>query len=323
MDAFSGTLADLESRFGSEQACWDYLLKLRWPEGFVCPRCSGRTAWTTSRRLLRCASCHHQASVTAGMIFQDTRKPLTLWFRAIWWVTTQKHGASALEVQRVLGLRSYVTAWTWLHKLRRAMVRPGRDRLHGPVEVDETYVGGIEEGVRGRKTETKALVAVACEESGKGIGRIRLRRIDDASGHALETFITEAVEPGSLVHTDGWEGYSGLKGKGYQHRVTVIETSKRSAVEILPRVHLVASLLKRWLLGTHQGAVSFKHLEYYLDEFTFRFNRRTSRSRGKLFERLLEQAVAVEPVPYRTLIRAGEAWWDSPEQIQQLVQSTK
>jgi transposase-like protein len=316
-------MADLESRFGSEQACWDYLLKLRWPEGFVCPRCSGRTAWTTSRRLLRCASCHHQASVTAGTIFQDTRKPLTLWFRAIWWVTTQKHGASALELQRVLGLRSYVTAWTWLHKLRRAMVRPGRDRLHGPVEVDETYVGGIEEGVRGRKTETKALVAVACEERGKGIGRIRLRRIDDASGHALETFITEAVEPGSLVHTDGWEGYSGLTGKGHQHRVTVIETSKCSAVEILPRVHLVASLLKRWLLGTHQGAVSFKYLEYYLDEFTFRFNRRTSRSRGKLFERLLEQAVAVEPVPYRTLTRAGEAWWDSPEQIQQLVQSTK
>jgi len=322
VDEFSGTMGDLESRFGSEQACWDYLLKLRWPMGFVCPRCGGRTAWTTSRRLLRCASCHHQASVTAGTIFQDTRKPLTLWFRAIWWVTAQKHGASALELQRVLGLRSYVTAWTWLHKLRRAMVRPGRDRLHGPVEVDETYVGGIEEGVRGRQTETKALVAVACEERGKGIGRIRLRRIDDASGHALETFITEAIEPDSLVHTDGWEGYSGLTGKGYRHQVTVIETSKRSVVEILPRVHLVASLLKRWLLGTHQGAVSFKHLEYYLDEFTFRFNRRTSRSRGKLFERLLEQAVVVEPVPYRTLTRA-EAWWDSPEQIQELVQSTK
>ena len=323
MDEFSGTMAELESRFGSEQACWDYLLKLRWPDGFVCPRCGGRTAWTTARRLLVCASCQYHASVTAGTIFQDTRKPLTLWFRAIWWVTMQKHGASALDLQRVLGLRSYVTAWTWLHKLRRAMIRPGRDRLHGPVEVDETYVGGIEEGVRGRKTETKAVVAVACEERGKGIGRIRLRRIDDASGHALETFITEAVEPGSLVHTDGWEGYSGLTGKGYQHRVTVIKTSKRSAVEILPRVHLVASLLKRWLLGTHQGAVSFRHLEYYLDEFTFRFNRRTSRSRGKLFERLLEQAVAVEPVPYRTLTRAGEAWWDSPQQIGQLLESTK
>ena len=145
MDGFSGTLADLEARFGSEQACWDYLLKRRWPEGFVCPRCSGRTAWTTTRHLLVCAGCQHQASVTAGTIFQDTRKPLTLWFRAMWWVTAQKHGASALELQRILGLGSYVTAWTWLHKLRRAMVRPGRDRLHGRVEVDETFVGGIEE----------------------------------------------------------------------------------------------------------------------------------------------------------------------------------
>ena len=323
MDAFSGTMAELESRFGSEQACWDYLLKLRWPDGFVCPRCSSRTAWTTSRRLLVCASCRHHASVTAGTIVQDTRKPLTLWFRAIWWVTAQKHGTSALDLQRVLGLQSYVTAWTWLHKLRRAMVRPGRDRLHGPVEVDETYIGAVEEGVRGRKTETKALVAVACEERGKGIGRIRLRRLPDASGDALVPFITEAVEPGSQVHTDGWEGYAGLTERGYRHRVTVIRTSKRRAVEVFPRAHLVASLLKRWLLGTHQGAVSFKHLEYYLDEFTFRFNRRTSRSRGKLFERLLEQAVAVEPVPYRILTQAGETWWDSPEQIQQLVESSK
>ncbi len=323
MDGFSGTLGDLEARFGSEQACWDYLLKRRWPEGFRCPRCGGRTAWTTSRHLLVCAGCQYQASVTAGTIFQDTRKPLTLWFRAIWWVTAQKHGASALELQRILGLGSYVTAWTWLHKLRRAMVRPGRDRLHGRVEVDETFVGGIEEGVRGRQTETKALVAVACEENGKGIGRIRLRRIDDASAGSLHAFIAEAVEPGSRIHTDGWEGYAGLKAKGYQHRVTVLETSKRSPVEVLPRVHLVASLLKRWLLGTHQGAVSFAYLDYYLDEFTFRFNRRTSRSRGHLFQRLLEQAVAVEPAPYKRLVEAGETWWNSNHHIQRLLESTK
>lgn len=323
MDGFSGTLADLEARFGSEQACWDYLLKLRWPEGFVCPRCGGRTAWTTTRRRLVCAGCQHQASVTAGTIFQDTRKPLTLWFRAIWWVTAQKHGASALELQRILGLGSYVTAWTWLHKLRRAMVRPGRDRLRGRVEVDETFVGGIEEGVRGRQTETKALVAVACEEKGKGIGRIRLRRIDDASAGSLHAFIAEAVEPGSQVHTDGWEGYAGLKAKGYQHRVTVLRARKGSPAELLPRVHLVASLLKRWLLGTHQGAVSFAYLDYYLDEFTFRFNRRTSRSRGLLFQRLLEQAVAVQPAPYKRLVEAGETWWNSDHQIQRFLESTK
>jgi transposase-like protein len=304
VDDYPGTLAELQARFGSEKACRDYLLKLRWPEGFVCPRCSGRSAWTTTRHLLVCAGCQHQASLTAGTIFQDTRKPLTLWFQAIWWVTAQKQGASAVELQRILGLGSYVTAWTWLHKLRRAMVRPGRDRLRGRVEVDETYVGGLEEGVRGRQTETKALVAVACEEKGKGkgIGRIRLRRIDDASAASLHAFIAEAVEPGSGVHTDGWEGYAGLKTKGYRHRVTVLTRHKRSPVELLPRVHLVASLLKRWLLGTHQGAVSFAHLDYYLDEFTFRFNRRSSRSRGQLFYRLLQQAVAVKPAPYKTMV---------------------
>jgi hypothetical protein len=208
------TLADLEARFSTEQACRAYLVRLRWPEGFVCPRCRGRSAWTTDRNLLVCAACGYQASATAGTIFQDSRKPLTLWFRAIWWVTTQKGGASAMGLQRILGLGSYVTAWTWLHKLRRAMVRPGRDRLWGRVEVDEAYVGGLEEGVRGREVETKALVAVACEEDGAGIGRIRLRRIEDASAASLHAFIEEAIEPGSLVHTDGWDGYSGLASKG-------------------------------------------------------------------------------------------------------------
>jgi transposase-like protein len=321
VDEFSGTLVDVESRFGSERACWDYLVKLRWPEGFRCPRCGGRTAWTTTRRLFVCATCQHQASVTAGTIFQDRRKPLMLWFRAMWWITAQKQGASALELQRVLGLGSYVTAWTWLHKLRRAMVRPGRDRLQGRVELDELFVGGIEEGVRGRQTETKALVAVACEERGKGIGRIRLRRVPDASRSSLEAFIAEAVEPGSLVHTDGWEGYADLTKKGYRHRVTVAETP-RLASRLFPRVHLVASLLKRWLLGTHQGAVSHAHLDYYLDEFTFRFNRRTSRSRGKLFQRLVEQALAVDPVPYKKLVGGGEPWWNSSAAIQ-LLESTR
>ncbi len=306
MEEYPDTLAELETRFGTEQACRDYLLKLRWPEGFVCPRCRGRSAWTTNRNLLVCAGCQYQASLTAGTIFQDTRKPLTMWFRAIWWVTAQKNGASALGLQRILGLGSYFTAWTWLHKLRRTMVRPGRDRLHGRVEVDETYIGGLEEGVRGRQTETKALVAVACEEEGRAIGRIRLRRIRDASAGSLEAFVAEAIEPGSVVHTDGWEGYASLEMKGYTHRVTVLKRGQQSAAELLPRVHLVVSLLKRWLVGTHQGAVSLQHLDYYLDEFTFRFNRRKSRSRGKLFYRLLQQAVAVEPAPYKAVV--GGTW---------------
>ena len=170
----------------------------------------------------------------------------------MWWITAQKQGASALELQRVLGLGSYVTAWTWLHKLRRAMVRPGRDRLQGRVELDELFVGGIEEGVRGRQTETKALVAVACEERGKGIGRIRLRRIPDASGSSLEAFIAEVVEPGSLVHTDGWEGYASLTTKGYRHRVTVAETP-RLASRLFHACSWSRHCSSGGCLGPHQG----------------------------------------------------------------------
>jgi transposase-like protein len=241
--------------------------------------------------------------VTAGTIFQDSRLPLTLWFRAAWWVTSQKNGVSAMGLQRVLGLKSYKSAWTMLHKLRRAMVRPGRDRLQGCVEVDEAFIGGEEQGAHGRQTETKALIAVAVEEDGRGIGRIRLRRIADASAKSLISFVEDAVEPGSVVHTDGWLGYSSLEGSDYRHKITFLKGNSKTASELMPRVHLAVSLLKRWLLGTHQGGVSLEHLDSYLDEFTFRFNRRKSRSRGKLFYRLLEQAVAVEPAPYKSLVK--------------------
>jgi transposase-like protein len=242
-------------------------------------------------------------------MFQDTRTPLTVWFRAMWWVTSQKNGVSALGLQRVLGLGSYQTAWAWLHKLRRAMVGPGRDRLSGRVEVDETYVGGLEEGVRGRQTERKALIVVAAQEDGRGTGRIRMRRVPDASAESLVPFVEESVELGSVVHTDAWLGYAPLESKGYRHKITFLKGHKKSPSELLPRVHRVVSLLKRWLMGTHQGAVSFEHLDYYLDEFIFRFNRRKSRSRGKLFFRLVQQAVAVEPATYRSIVRTAQAGW--------------
>jgi transposase-like protein len=297
------TLDEFEQRFSSQAACEAYLCQLRWPNGFRCPSCEGERAWPTGRSgLLECANCHRQTSVTAGTIFEGTRKPLRMWFRAMWWVTNQKPGISAVGLQRALGLRSYQTAWAWLHKLRRAMVRPGRDRLSGRVEVDEIYVGGEESGVHGRQTETKALVAVAAEEVGTRIGRIRMRRIDDASAASLEPFIQASVEPGAVVHTDDWNGYTHVGTLGYVHEVTNLKQTGQAAHETMPRVHRVAALLKRWLLGTHQGAVSHEHLDYYLDEFTFRFNRRTSRSRGKLFYRLVQQAVAVDPVPYKRLI---------------------
>lgn len=300
---YPGTLAEFEKRFSSDEACRSYLRQLRWPEGFRCPTCGASRGWPTGRGAsIECAACHRQVSITAGTIFQDTRTPLVSWFRAMWYLTSQKIGVSALGLQRVLGLRSYQTAWAWLHKLRRAMVRPGRDRLVGEIEVDETYVGGVEVGGGRRHLGNKALVAVAAQVDGEGIGRIRLRRISDASSRSLHAFVKDAIDPGSRLITDGWEGYEGLKKLGYKHKPKVISGSGKTASTLLPRVHRVASLLKRWLMGTHQGAVSRNHLDYYLDEFTFRFNRRRARSRGKLFFRLVQQAVATPPAPYRKLV---------------------
>jgi transposase-like protein len=306
MGAFPKTLLEFDERFGTEQACRDYVFRLRWPEGFRCPRCGHDKTYSTGRLQIECRRCAYQVSIIAGTIFQGSRSPLRLWFRAMWLVVSQKTGASALNLQRVLGLGGYQTAWTWLHKLRRAMVRPGRDRLDGRVEVDETFWGSPDKEARGRRAGKKALIAIAAEEDGEGIGRIRMRRIPNASAQSLERFMQESIEPGSVVHTDGWEGYGTWVDKDYRHEVTVLKGKPLGAAsELLPRVHRVASLLKRWLMGTHQGAISQEHLDYYLDEFTFRFNRRSSKSRGLLFFRLLEQAVAVQPTSYRTMVKGA------------------
>lgn len=294
IEDYPRTILEFEQCFGTEEACRRYLFQLRWPEGFCCPRCGHRQAWATKRRLYRCRQCDYQVSVTAGTIFQDTRKPLRLWFRAIWHVTSQKIGVSALGLQRVLGLPRYETTWTWLQKLRVAMVRPGRDRLSGIIEVDETYIGGEKPGKRGRGAGGKALVMVAAQENEGHIGRIRLCRVPDASTESLSQAVQDTVEPGSMVRTDGWGGYGQLTSLGYVH--AVVRETGEVGENLLPLAHRAASLLKRWLLGTHQGAVRASHLDYYLDEFTFRFNRRTSGSRGKLFYRLVQQAVQVQPV---------------------------
>ena len=314
-EEYPRNLRELEASFSTEEACRAYLLRLRWPEGFRCRRCGGGRYWPVRGTLLECVGCGCQTSVTAGTIFQDTRTPLPVWFRAMWWMTTQKNGASALGLQRVLGLKSYETAWAWLHKLRRAMVRPGRDRLSGRIEVDECYVGGLEEGLRGRLNLDKALVVIAAQEDGPGIGRIRMRQIMDASAESLIPFVRDSVEPGSVVHTDGWAGYLPLKAEGYEHDVTVVRGKRKTASELLPRVHRVVSLLKRWLLGTHQGAVSHKHLDYYLDEFTFRFNRRRSGSRGKLFYRLMQQAVATDPAPLDQILHPESTAKTKPQSV--------
>jgi transposase-like protein len=239
-------------------------------------------------------------SVTAGTIFQDSHLPLTIWFRAMWQTTCQKDGISALGLQRVLGLGSYKTAWAMLHKLRRAMVRAGRERLDGVVEVDETYWGGEEPGAIGRGAELKVLIAVAAQEDGKGIGRIRLQSIPNASRATLHGFIAQSIVPGSTVRTDGLPAYLGMDGYVHDRQV---QSRQEAAEHLLPRVHRVISLLKRWLLGTHQGAISHAHIDDYLDEFTFRFNRRTSKSRGKPFYRLVQQAMQTDPAPFAALVK--------------------
>jgi len=218
----------------------------------------------------------------------------------MWQIASQKNGMSALGLQRVLGLGSYKTAWAMLHKLRRAMVLPGRDRLDGVVEVDEACWGGEETGAIGRGAEEKALIIVAAEEDGKGIGRIRLQTIPDASSVSLHGFIRETIAPGSTVRSDGWRVYWGLEGYVHDRQV---QSHREEGQHLLPRAHRVIALLKRWLLGTHRGAIGQEHLDAYLDEFTFRFNRRTSKSRGKLFYRLAQQAVQVGPVPFAALVK--------------------
>jgi len=303
-DDYPRTVGEFNARFVDEPACLEYLARLRWPEGFVCPLCGGRDAWRLERRRkFRCASCRREISITADTIFMDSHVKLSDWFAACWYVTSQKTGASALGLQRTLGLGSYRSAWAMLHKLRRAMVRPERDRLSGELELDETYVGGARGPGMGRGTAGKTIVAIAVEMRPQGrCGRIRLARIPDVSEPTLTGFATEVIAPGSVVYTDARQGYRGLNDAGYLHQRTSIAASGDPAHVAMPRAHRVASLLERWLLGTHQGAIRPHHLDFYLDEFVFRFNRRSSRHRGLLFRRLLEQAILVDPVTIPTII---------------------
>lgn len=294
--------------FPDEESCLSFLEQLRWPDGFVCPRCNARQEpYRSSRGRLMCRACRYQCTVTAGSVFDKTRTPLRTWLAAAWYVTNQKIGVSALGLQRVLGLGSYQTAWAMLHRFRRAMVRPGRERLAGKVEVDETYVrifdpNKLLKGAKRRGRAANTLIAIAVEVlEPKGFGRVRLKRVVEGSEEYLLPFVRETVQPGARVHTDGSPAYRSLSKHNYAHEKAVHLGADDPAHVTMPGVHRVASLLKRWLIGTHQGAIQSKQLDYYLDEFAFRFNRRTSRSRGLLFYRLLEQAVITQPVTYEQI----------------------
>ena len=297
--------SDFLDWFGTEEACLGYLEKLRWGNGFICPRCGNiGEAYRASRTRLMCRACQHQCTVTSGTIFDKTRTSLRVWLAAAWYLTNQKQGVSALGLQRVLGLGSYQTAWTMLHRFRRAMVRPGRELLNGLVEVDESYLS-ISDRQKpispvGRKHgTTKILMAIAVEIlQPKGFGRIRLRRIPDDSADCVIPFVQEVIEPAARVRTDGSAAYRSLNELGYVHERTVMLGSDVPAHVSMAGVHRVAALVQRWVLGTHHGSIQPEHLDAYLDEFVFRFNRRSSSSRGMLFYRLLQQAVVTEPVTY-------------------------
>lgn len=301
---YPSTYQEVLAWFPDDQSCVDYLAGLRWPEGFVCPACGAREFWRTRTGLWMCRSCERKTSVTAGTIFHRTRTPLTTWFAAIWFVTAQKNGVSATNLHQMLGFGSYETAWAWLHKLRRAMVRPDRDQLQGIVEVDETFVGGRTAGGArsgGRHTD-KVPVAVAVERLPRNrLGRIRLAKLPSASKDNLIEFVTSNVAVGSTVTTDGSTCYLTLRKRGYSHKAINLSATDTLAHEELPGVHRVASLLKRWVAGTLHHGYSNIHLDYYLDEFTFRFNRRTANRRGLLFYRLLQQAMATDPHPLDAL----------------------
>jgi len=284
----------------------------RWPAGFCCAGCGHDRAWSHKQRLIEeCTACGRQHSILAGTIFEQTKTGLATWFLAIYLVTSSKGGISAMELKRQMGFGSYQTAWSWLHKIRRAMVRPERAPLSARVEADETYVGGPRPGTPGRGAAGKTRVAGAVETGrgqirGRRLGRLRLAVVDDVSAKSLQGFLGHHVARPATVATDGWSGYTGLAATGYRHEALNLSASWGDAALRLPAIHLVFGLAKRWLLGTHHGAVSSKHLPAYLDEFVFRFNRRTARSIAHRFARVIQQAVLTPPTAYRDIV-AGPA----------------
>ena len=290
-------LREFDRIFATDEACLRFLEQARWGNGFQCQSCGADKYWTLSTGLRRCQACRFKNSVKTGSVFESSRLTLKIWFYAIWWVTAQKTGVSALNLQRNLGLGSYRSAWLLLHKIRNAMIYADRSLLHGDVEVDEAFIGGVRTGKRGRGAEGKELIVIAAECSGlKRVGKIRIQRIPDASAEILEPFITANIAKGSTIHTDGWGSYNHVDKLGYKH------LPRKSATvhpdELLPRINIVTALLKRWLLGTLHGRLDPKHMGSYFEEFVFRFNRRTSKSRGLLFQRVIENSIHVQPAPY-------------------------
>jgi transposase-like protein len=305
---FPKTLREFQANFANEEACQEYLAKCRWPDGFTCPQCGGRRAYKfVKRRGWECAGCRHQVSVTAGTILHNTKTPLTIWFWAGYLMTTDTRGISALLLQRQLGLRRYETAWMMLHKLRRAMVNLAREQLRGEVEVDDTWGGGTQAGLRGSrqlKGRKAALVIVAVEKRGRATGRARMEVIPDFKATTLLAFLQRNVASGSIVYTDGLKSFSGLQEAGLKHvarnQPRPIELRK-GVKSVVPLADRAIGNLQQWLIGTHHG-VSREQLQVYLDEFVFRHNRR--RLPRAAFQTLLGLGTNRKPTPYKQISRA-------------------
>jgi transposase-like protein len=294
---FPRNQVEFEKRFNTEQACRDYLADMKWPDGFHCRNCGHNRYWISAKGLYICTRCESPNSLTAGTVMHGTKKPLTYWFKAMWWFTTRKSGVNAINLKDLLGLGSYQTAWLWLHKLRRCTIRQGRERLSGDVEVDEFVIGGQKPGKRGRGANGKTIVIAAVEKEHKRLGRIRLQVVANFSGDTLKQSVAANVSPGSTVITDGWKGYNFLDESRYTHN-QVVATHIAEKKSVLPGVHLIASLVNRLVIGTFQGRFDPKHLQSYLDEYVFRFNRRRSRNIGKKFMRIAQQVTSSAKITY-------------------------
>ncbi|MEQ9285433.1 MAG: IS1595 family transposase [Cyclobacteriaceae bacterium] len=300
LNDFPKTELEFDKLFGTEQACFDYLAGKKAEQGFVCSSCGHEKFWHSKRGLQICEKCEHQHSLTSGTIFHGSKKPLTMWFKVIWWYTTRKSGVNAKNLQELLGI-SYPTAWSWLQKLRSASVRPAREKLSGEVEVDEFYLGGKQEGKAGRGSENKIKVIVAVEKKGTQLGRIRMKQIPSCDAENLKAFIEDNIEKGTKVVTDGWKGYLPLSSnEDFDHQALVASISGE---DVTPGVHRVASLFKRVAIGTYQGRISPKHAQKYLDEYVFRFNRRKSKSVGLKFMRMVELVALSSLMPFAKIVQ--------------------
>lgn len=290
---------EFDKRFATEKACYKYLFTVKWPDGFICPKCGYQSYWISSKHIYICTRCESHFSLTSDTIMHNTKKPITYWFRAMWWFTTRKSGVNAINLQDLLGC-SYVTAWSWLQKLRQCTIRKDREKLSGKVEVDEFFIGGQKPGKRGRGSHGKSIVVAAVERKDRKIGRIRLHVVDNCSADTLTAFINQNIAAGSYVITDGWKGYNSIDSDRYDHHQVFLSKSTDN-LSALSGVHLIASLVKRLIIGTFQGRFDPKYLQYYLDEYVFRFNRRTSISVGKKFMRIVQQVASSAKITCRQI----------------------